>query len=311
MPAERGGISDLGVEVVSGEGGCGTSKEPGSRPSWMRARAVTFDVYDSVKDTLGSLHTVCESARCPNLGECWKRGTATFMIMGDICTRSCRFCAVKTGRPEPLDPGEPANLADAVRQMQLRHVVITSVDRDELPDCGAGHFAECIRAVFDAMPEVSVEVLTPDFKGRRECVETVLSARPSVFSHNVETVRRLTKQVRVQARYDRSLDVLRMAFELDPATPVKSGLMLGLGEDVEEIVKAMLDMRRVGVSILTLGQYLRPSAAHVPVDRWVTPEEFAWLKERALEMGFAHVESGPLVRSSYHAEEAVGRPLVA
>ncbi len=310
------GLEALGVRVVSaprsacgGSGGGGIAV--GERPSWMRARAVTFDVFDRMKGTLGSLHTVCESARCPNLGECWRRGTATFMIMGDVCTRSCRFCAVKTGRPEPLDPDEPRRVAEAAVQMGLRHVVITSVARDELPDGGAAHFAACIRALYEALPQVSVEVLTPDFKGSAESVRTVLDARPSVFNHNLETVPRLTRRVRVQARYDRSLDVLRMAFEMEPSIPTKSGLMLGLGEEIEEVLETLRDMRRVGVSILTLGQYLRPSKDHLPVERWVSPDEFAWLRERALEMGFQHVESGPLVRSSYHAEEAIGEPLKA
>lgn len=243
------------------------------------------------------------------MGECWKRGTATFMIMGDICTRSCRFCAIKTGRPEPLDPEEPRKLAEAAQQMGLKHVVVTSVARDELADGGAEHFAKCITAIYQALPDASVEVLTPDFKARWESVETVLAAGPKVFNHNVETVERLTKQVRVQARYDRSLDVLRMSFEINPRIPTKSGLMLGLGEEPEEVIESLQDMRRVGVSILTLGQYLRPTEQHLPIARWITPEEFAWYREQALQMGFVHVESGPLVRSSYHAEEAVGEPL--
>lgn len=309
-PAESRGLDALGVPVsgTSG-GGCGSTIAVGERPGWMRAKAVTFDVYDSMKGTLGGLHTVCESARCPNLGECWRRGTATFMIMGDICTRSCGFCAVKTGRPDALDPEEPERVANAAEQMRLRHVVITSVARDELPDGGAEHFARCIRAVRERLPQCSVEVLTPDFKASIDSVRTVLGAGPAVFNHNVETVRRLTRQVRVQARYDRSLDVLRKSFEINPDIPTKSGIMLGLGEEIEEILETLQDMRGVGVSILTLGQYLRPSSKHLPVDRWVSPEEFSWLKERALEMGFKHVESGPLVRSSYHAEEAVESPL--
>lgn len=291
-------------------GGCGSGVASaaipvGDKPPWMRARAVSFDVYDKMKGNLGGLHTVCESARCPNLGECWKRGTATFMIMGDICTRSCRFCAVKTGRPDALDPDEPRRVAEAARSMGLKHVVITSVARDELADGGAGHFAACINAVHEMAPGVTVEVLTPDFKGAWDGVETVLKARPAVYNHNLETVRRLTKPVRVQARYDRSLDVLRMAFEIDPSIATKSGIMLGLGEELEEILETLADMRRVGVSVLTLGQYLRPSENHLPIARWVTPEEFAWLQKEAYKMGFHHVTSGPLVRSSYHAEEAV------
>ena len=278
---------------------------PGERPPWMRARAISFDIYASMKHTLGSLHTVCESARCPNLGECWKSGTATFMIMGDICTRSCKFCAISTGRPRPLDPDEPARLAEAAREMKLRHVVITSVTRDDLADGGAAHFAECIRALRQTMPTATVEVLTPDFKGSRDAVAAVLAAGPDVFNHNVETVRRLTKPVRIQARYDRSLQVLRAASEIDPSIPTKSGIMAGLGESDGEVIETLRDLRAAGVSLLTIGQYMRPSAEHLPIERWVTPDEFAWFKERALEMGFRHVESGPLVRSSYHAAQAL------
>ncbi len=311
MPIDHTSCS-IPLSEITPSGDCGVSDIPiriGERPEWMRAKAVGFEVYDRMKSTLGSLHTVCESARCPNLGECWKRGTATFMIMGDICTRSCRFCAVKTGRPDVLDPDEPQKTADAVKTMGLRHAVITSVNRDELPDGGAAHFAECIRAIHMNTPEVSVEVLTPDFKGERDSVRTVLEAHPQVFSHNLETVRRLTKLVRVQARYERSLDVLKMALEINPSIPTKSGIMLGIGEEMEEALQTLEDMRSAGVSILTIGQYLRPSQNHLPVQRWVSPEEFLQLKVRAVEMGFRHVESGPLVRSSYHAEEAVGRPL--
>jgi len=249
-------LQQIRVIEPQSSAGCGGGQ---ARPEWMRVRTVDVQVYESMRGTLGSLHTVCESARCPNLGECWKRGTATFMIMGDICTRSCRFCAIKTGRPDPLDPEEPAKLAQAAVQMNLRHVVITSVARDELADGGAEHFASCIRSVKDAVPGVSVEVLTPDFKARWDSVETVIAAQPDVFNHNIETVERLTREVRVQARYSRSLDVLRMSFEINPAIPTKSGLMLGLGEEIEEVVEALEDLRRVGVSILTLGQYLRPT----------------------------------------------------
>lgn len=316
MTASEGALGTIDFEAIvsKAHSGCGGGSGGGSialgeRPAWMRAKAIDFKVFDRMRHTLGSLHTVCESARCPNMGECWKRGTATFMIMGDICTRSCRFCAIKTGRPEPLDPEEPRKLAEAALQMGLKHVVVTSVARDELPDGGAEHFAKCITAIYQALPDASVEVLTPDFKARWESVERVLAAGPKVFNHNVETVERLTRKVRVQARYDRSLDVLRMAFEINPRIPTKSGLMLGLGEEPEEVIEALQDMRRVGVSILTLGQYLRPTEQHLPIARWITPEEFAWYREQALEMGFVHVESGPLVRSSYHAEEAVGEPL--
>ncbi len=271
----------------------------------MRTRAISFDTYDGMKRTLGSLHTVCESARCPNLGECWKSGTATFMIMGDICTRSCKFCAVRTGRPEPIDPGEPLHVAQAVEDMGLRHAVITSVTRDDLADGGAAHFAACIRAVRQAGTAATIEVLTPDFEGSRDCVAVVLAAGPDVFNHNVETVARLTKQVRIQARYDRSLQVLRAASEIDPSIPTKSGIMAGLGESNGEVIETLRDLRAAGVSRLTIGQYMRPSADHLPIERWVTPEEFGWFKDRALEMGFLHVESGPLVRSSYHAAQAL------
>ncbi len=286
--------------------GCGAQGRLGERPAWMRAKAVSFDVFDQMKATLGSLHTVCESAHCPNLGECWKRGTATFMIMGDICTRNCHFCATQTGRPLPLDPDEPRNVAEAARHMKLKHAVITSVTRDDLPDGGAEHFAACIRQVKQAVPGISVEVLTSDFMGRRESVEAVLAAGPDVFNHNVETVERLSRQVRPQARYQRSLEVLRMAAEINPDIPTKSGIMLGLGEETSEALQTFRDMRAVGVSILTIGQYLRPSKQHLPIVRWVTPEEFQSLKEQAYQMGFRYVASGPLVRSSYHAEEAAG-----
>ncbi|MEI6914395.1 MAG: lipoyl synthase [Armatimonadota bacterium] len=284
--------------------------QPSERPGWMRAKAVAPDVYEGMKGTLSGLHTVCESAHCPNLGECWKRGTATFMILGDVCTRSCRFCAIKTGRPEAVDLDEPRRLGEAARQMNLRHVVITMVARDELDDGGAEQVGACVQAVYDRVPSCSVEVLTSDFKGRWESIETVLAAGPKIFNHNLETVERLTRQVRVQARYGRSLDVLRMAFEINPEIPTKSGIMLGLGEEIEEVVETLEDMRRVGVSVVTLGQYLRPTQQHLPVQRWVTPEEFAWLKIEAQKMGFCHIESGPLVRSSYHAEESVDQPLV-
>ncbi len=247
------------------------------------------------------LHTVCQSAQCPNLGECWARGTATVMILGNICTRSCNFCAVQTGRPTELDLGEPARVADAVARMNLRHCVITSVARDELADGGASVWAATIRAVRHRNPRTAIEVLVPDFKGKLADVDTVLEARPDIFNHNVETVERLQKPVRVQARYDRSRSVLRHA--KSRGFTVKTGIMLGLGEKKEEVEQTLRDLAGDKIDILTIGQYLRPTMQHLPVDRWVTPEEFAEWKKFGLSIGFGVIESGPLVRSSYHADE--------
>ena len=247
------------------------------------------------------LHTVCQSAQCPNLGECWARGTATVMILGNICTRSCNFCAIQTGRPTELDFGEPARVADAVARMNLRHVVITSVARDELADGGAGVWAATIRAVRHRNPQTAIEVLVPDFKGHLPDIDTVLAARPDIFNHNVETVERLQKPVRVQARYDRSRAVLRHARARGFTT--KTGIMLGLGERQEEIEQTLHDIVSDGAEILTVGQYLQPTPQHLPVARWVTPEEFQHWKEFGLSIGLGVVESGPLVRSSYHADE--------
>jgi lipoic acid synthetase len=247
------------------------------------------------------LHTVCQSAQCPNLGECWSRGTATLMILGNICTRSCNFCAIQTGRPTELDLGEPARVADAVATMGLRHCVITSVARDELSDGGASVWAATIRAIRNRNPATAIEVLVPDFKGRTQDVDTVLDARPDIFNHNVETVERLQKPVRVQARYDRSRSVLRHARAR--GFTVKTGIMLGLGERQEEVERTLRDLAGDGISILTIGQYLQPTKQHLPIDRWVTPEEFARWKAFGLSIGFGVVESGPLVRSSYHADE--------
>jgi len=247
------------------------------------------------------LHTVCQSAQCPNLGECWARGTATVMILGNICTRSCNFCAVQTGRPTELDLGEPARVADAVARMNLRHCVITSVARDELADGGASVWAATIRAVRHRNPHTAIEVLVPDFKGKLADVDTVLEARPDIFNHNVETVERLQKPVRVQARYDRSRSVLRHA--KSRGFTVKTGIMLGLGEKKEEVEQTLRDLASDKIDILTIGQYLRPTMQHLPVDRWVTPEEFAEWKKFGLSIGFGVIESGPLVRSSYHADE--------
>jgi lipoic acid synthetase len=246
--------------------------------------------------------TVCEEARCPNLAECWAHGTATFMLMGDTCTRNCGFCAVSHGRPKPLDPGEPDRLARAVERLGLVHAVVTSVDRDDLADLGAGHFAAAVRAIHDRVPGCRVEVLTPDFQGRREAVDTVSRSPLSIFNHNLETVPRLYKRVRAGARYERSLDVLRWAGEFRPEGRLtKAGLMLGLGETMEEVLAVLRDLRAVGCDILTLGQYLQPSRQHLPVERYLDPSEFVELGSQARHMGFSHVESGPLVRSSYHA----------
>lgn len=249
------------------------------------------------------LHTVCESAACPNAGECWNHRTATFMILGNVCTRRCGFCAVGKGAPLPVDYDEPRRVAEAVRALALRFAVVTSVNRDDRPDGGAEFFALTIRAIHEAVPACGVEVLVPDFQGSAEAVDTVLEARPEVFNHNTETVPRLYQTVRMGARYERSLDVLERAARL---LPTKSGLMLGLGETPEEVLAVMHDLRGRGVSILTLGQYLQPSPHHLPIARYVSPEEFAGLGQAGREMGFAHVESGPLVRSSYHAAIAAG-----
>ena len=256
------------------------------------------------------LHTVCEEARCPNQGECWTRGTATFMLLGEICTRSCGFCAVATGRPAPPDPDEPRNVAEASRRLGLTFVVVTSVARDDLKDGGASHFAATVRAVRESNPDAQVEVLVPDFKAERESIRVVVESGPTVFNHNLETVERLTKRVRVQARYRRSLEVLRIAKELgQPRT--KTGIMLGLGETEDEVVTALRDARGAGCDILTIGQYLQPTKQHLPVVEFVHPERFKVFEEAAHALGFASVYSGPLVRSSYHAEVVARGPHVA
>ncbi len=251
------------------------------------------------------LHTVCEEAHCPNSGECWNNRTATFLILGDTCTRSCRFCNVRTGRPTPLASDEPERVARAVREMGLEHAVITSVDRDDLPDGGASVFAAVIRQIHDFQPGCTVEVLIPDFQGEETALETVLDARPDVLGHNMETVARLYPRVQPQCRYHISLDVLHGARGLAPDVLTKSGLMVGLGETMDEVIETMRDLRDVDVDILTLGQYLRPSMQHVPVERYYPPAEFEMLRQRGLEMGFGWVESGPLVRSSYNAAAQV------
>ena len=276
------------------------------KPEWLKIQLNTNDNFRYLKHLMREerLNTVCEEARCPNIHECWgEHRTATFMILGDTCTRRCRFCAVKTGLPSAVDLGEPKRVADSVAKMQLEHVVITMVNRDDLKDGGAGVVAATVRAVGRAAPGCSVEVLTSDFMGNREAVEVVMASKPAVMSHNLETVRRLTPQVRSRSNYDRSLAVLKMAHEIDPRRAVKSSLMLGLGETRDEILSAFDDLRAHDVEIVNLGQYLQPSRTHLPVQRYWTPDEFAELRERALERGFSHCDAGPLVRSSYHAGE--------
>lgn len=283
---------------------------PGRRPEWLRVRLPQGGEFAETRGIVSRhrLHTVCESANCPNVGECWSSGTATFMILGNVCTRSCGFCAVLTGRPGTVDREEPERVASAIARMGLVHAVITSVDRDELADGGATIWAETILAIRRLSPTTKVEVLIPDFQGKAEDLDTVLAARPDILAHNVETVPRLQRTVRPQAKYDRSLWVLRHA--KDRGFITKSGLMLGLGETHDEVAEVMRDLRGVNCDLLTLGQYLQPTRDHLPVDRYWHPDEFARLKEIADKLGFLHVESGPLVRSSYHAERA-GRHLPA
>jgi lipoic acid synthetase len=278
-------------------------------PSWIRVRLRQGQDLARLRGLLrdSTLHTVCEEARCPNLWECWNRGTATFMILGDICTRSCGFCAVKTGRPLAVDRDEPRRVAEAVRAMGLTHAVVTSVNRDELADGGASVFAETIGAIRALNRGCTVEVLIPDFQGSEAALRTVLDAGPDILNHNTETVPRLYPTVRTQARYERSLDVLARAKA--GGARVKTGLMVGLGETAEELLVVFSDLRAAGCDILTLGQYLQPTREHVPVDRYYSPEEFERLREEALELGFAHVEAGPLVRSSYHADAQAGAAL--
>ncbi len=281
----------------------------GARPHWLRVRVQATPEFEQVQRTLAEqkLHTVCHSASCPNLGECWARGTATFMIGGDRCTRRCGFCAVTTARPHDLDPDEPDRVARAVSELGLRFAVITCVARDDLEDGGAGQMAATIRAIHARCPGTGVEVLISDYGGDEAALRLVLDAGPQVLNHNIETVERLQRRVRPAASYRRSLSVLRRAGEIRPEIPTKSGLMVGLGERDDEIEATFRDLREAGVTLLTLGQYLRPSADHIPVDRYPSPREFELWKERALAMGFRGVVAGPLVRSSYHSEKLAGR----
>ena len=280
---------------------------PERKPPWLKVKAPGGANYMRLKHLMRDLglHTVCEEAHCPNVGECWEHGAATFMILGDVCTRNCGYCAVAHGRPPVTDLEEPRRVAEAAAVMNLRHAVITSVDRDDLPDFGAGIFAETIRLIHQRMPTCSVEVLVPDFQGDERSIATVLDAAPEIYNHNTETVPRLYKKARPGGRYPRVMSIFRLVKRLAPDMPTKTGMMLGLGETVEEVLSVMRDLREVDVDILTLGQYLRPSNDHLPMDRYYTPDEFASLRKEGLAMGFRHVESGPLVRSSYHAWEQV------
>lgn len=280
---------------------------PARKPPWLKVKAPGGADYLRLKGLMRELdlHTVCEEAHCPNIGECWDHGTATFMVLGDVCTRNCAYCAVAHGRPPRYDVEEPARVAAAIARMNLRHAVITSVDRDDLPDFGAWIFAETIRLIHAASPGCSVEVLVPDFQGNEDSIRMVLDARPEIYNHNTETVPRLYKKARPGGRYTRVMQIFRFAKSVAPEIPTKTGIILGMGEAVEEVLEVMRDLREVDVDILTLGQYLRPSADHIPLDRYYTPDEFRELRTAGLAMGFRHVEAGPLVRSSYHAWEQV------
>lgn len=276
---------------------------PQRKPKWLRVKLPTGESYKKVRGLVDDykLHTICESGNCPNMGECWGAGTATFMILGNTCTRSCGFCSVSTGRPEDADPFEPARVAQSIKLMEIKHAVITSVDRDDLEDGGSEIWAMTIRSIRRQSPDTTMETLIPDFAGKWENLQRIIDVAPNIVSHNLETVRRLTKEVRIQAKYDRSLEVLRRLKQAGMKT--KSGIMLGLGESHEEVIEAMDDLRSVGVDVLTLGQYLQPTPKHLAVAEFITPEVFAEYEKIGLEKGFRFVESGPLVRSSYHAEK--------
>ncbi len=280
---------------------------PGAIPPWIRTRVVEGENFKELKQLVQArrLHTVCEEAKCPNIFDCWSRKTATFMILGDVCTRACRFCAVTSGRPAELDIGEPLRVAESVAQLGLRHAVITSVDRDDLADGGSGMFARTIKAIRRRSPATTIEVLTPDFQGDLAAVQTVVEARPDIFNHNTETVPRLYARIRPKAVYANSLALLQHVKRLAPEMVTKSGLMVGLGETEDELRDVFRNMRAHDIDVLTVGQYLRPSKKHAEVARYYRPEEFVELKQQAMEMGFAHVEAGPMVRSSYHADEQV------
>lgn len=283
------------------------------KPEWLKVRLATGPNYQQIKGIMRglNLHTVCEEAHCPNIGECWENRTATFMILGDICTRACRYCAVTSGKPLGLDLREPVRVAEAVLSMGLQHAVITAVNRDDLPDGGAGIFAETVRQVRKRCGDIGIEVLIPDFQGNWDALQLVMDAGPSILNHNIETVPRLYPKVRHKGRYDRALELLERAGIMNPSILTKSGIIVGMGETYEEILEVLGDLRACDVDIVTIGQYLRPSMQHLVLDRYYTPREFADLKEYGLDLGFKHVESGPLVRSSYHAHSQVQAAVAA
>jgi lipoic acid synthetase len=291
--------------------GPAVAETPVRKPGWLKVKSPGGETYAEVRHLMRDLklHTVCEEAHCPNVGECWEHRAATFMILGDVCTRNCAYCAVAHGTPRSLDTDEPRRLAAAVAAMGLKYIVVTSVDRDDLPNGGAEQFAGVVTETRLQLPGTAVELLIPDFKGNEAALRIVVEARPDILNHNLETVRRLYRLARPGGRYDRALELLARAKAMDPALPTKSGLMVGLGEEWDELLTAMRDLRAVDVDLLTIGQYLRPSAAHLPVARFYTPEEFAELKRLGAAMGYRHVESGPLVRSSYHAWEQAERAM--
>jgi len=300
----NGAAADAATGAAPAAAGLAPNTHP--RPSWLRVKYFGGENYQELKRIMRTLdlHTVCESARCPNMGECWEHRTATFMILGNICTRACGFCAVPSGKPlGPPEEDEPERVAEAVERMGLRYAVVTSVNRDDQRDGGAGIFARTIEKIRERVPGCRVEVLIPDFRGDWSALETVMAARPDVLNHNMETVPRLYRQVRKGAVYERSLELLRRAGEMAPGTPTKTGMMLGLGEGREEVLGAMRDIVKQGTHILTLGQYMQPTKEHLPIERYLHPDEFAEFKRLGEEMGFKHVEAGPLVRSSYHAFE--------
>ncbi len=300
------------VQIAS-RSATGAPASPTRKPAWLKVSAPGGPNYIATRQLMRGLglHTVCEEARCPNIGECWEHRAATFMILGDVCTRNCAYCAVAHGTPAPLDLDEPVRLAEAVGRLELEHVVITSVDRDDLPNGGAELFAECIAAIRTRSPGTSVEILIPDFKGSETALRIVVDAKPDILNHNLETIARLYRLARPGGRYPRALELLRRAKQMDPGMLTKSGVMCGLGEEWDELLGAIQDLRAQGVDILTLGQYLRPSPGHLPIARYYSPDEFAELKRIGLAMGYRHVESGPLVRSSYHAWEQVERAMAA
>jgi lipoic acid synthetase len=301
-----GVVKPKGTSRIKAHEGLETIDIRARKPSWLKVRSPGGRNYIRLKKMMrtGALHTVCEEAGCPNMGECWEAGTATFMILGDVCTRACKYCGVAHGMPTELDTDEPRRVAGSVEEMALEHVVITSVNRDELPDGGAGIYADTIRSIHERVPGCSVEVLIPDFKGDESALRVVVDARPEILGHNLETVERLHPDVRPGGRYWRSISFLGAVKKMNAGMLTKTGLILGMGEESDEIRQAMADLREASVDIITLGQYLRPSPMHIPVARWVTPEEFAmWKRVGEEEYGFMHVESGPLVRSSYHAKE--------